>query len=48
MDTRNGALITDIVENSSMDEGGLQKGDVIVGFNGKSIAKPADLQRMVL
>ena len=29
MDTRNGALITDIVENSSMDEGGLQKGDVL-------------------
>ena len=48
MDTRNGALITDVVENSSIEEAGLQKGDVIVGFNGKSIAKPADLQRMVL
>ena len=48
MDTRNGALITDVVENSSIEEAGLQKGDVIVGFNGKSIAKPADLHRMVL
>ena len=48
MDTRNGALITDVVENSSIEETGLKKGDVIIGFNGKFIAKPADLHRMVL
>ena len=47
MDTRNGALITDVVENSSAEEAGLQKGDVIVGFNGESIVKPADLQSVV-
>ena len=47
MDTRNGAIITDVVENSSAEEAGLQKGDVIVGFNGESIVKPADLQRVV-
>ena len=47
MDTRNGALITDVVENSSAEDAGLQKGDVIVGFNGESIVKPADLQSVV-
>ena len=48
MDTRNGALIIDVVENSSIEDTGLKKGDVIVGFNGKFISKPADLHRMVL
>ena len=47
MNTRNGALITDVVEDSPAEEAGIQEGDVIVEFNGKSIADPANLKNVV-
>jgi len=47
IDTRNGALITDVVEDSPAEDAGIQEGDVIVEFNGKSIADPANLKNVV-
>ena len=45
--TRNGALITDVVENSPAEKGGIQEGDVIVAFNDEPIADPANLKNVV-
>ena len=47
MDTRNGALITDVVEDSPAENAGIQEGDVIVEFNGKSISDPSNLKNVV-
>ena len=47
IDTRNGALITDVVEDSPAEDAGIQEGDVIVAFNGKTIADPANLKNVV-
>ena len=47
IDTRNGALITDVVEDSPAENAGIQEGDVIVAFNGKTIANPANLKNVV-
>ena len=45
--TRNGALITDVVDGSPAEEGGIQEGDVIVAFNDEPIADPANLKNVV-
>jgi len=45
--TRNGALITDVVEGSPAEKGGIQEGDVIVAFNDEPIADPANLKNVV-
>ena len=45
--TRNGALITDVVEDSPAEDAGIKEGDVIVAFNGKTIADPANLKNVV-
>ena len=47
IETRNGALITDVVEDSPAEDAGIQEGDVIVAFNGKTIANPANLKNVV-
>ncbi len=47
MNTRNGALITDVVEDSPAENAGIQEGDVIVEFNGKSISDPSNLKNIV-
>ena len=47
MDSRNGALITDVVEDSPAEKAGIQEGDVIVQFNGKSISDPSNLKNVV-
>ena len=47
IDTRNGALITDVVEDSPAEDAGIQEGDVIVAFNGKTISDPANLKNVV-
>jgi len=47
INTRNGALITDVVEDSPAEEAGIKEGDVIVAFNGKRIADPANLKNVV-
>ena len=45
--TRNGALITDVVDNSPAKESGILEGDVIVEFDGELIANPANLKNVV-
>ena len=47
LDTRNGALITDVVEGSPAEKSGLQEGDLIIIFNGESISNPANLKNVV-
>ena len=47
IETPNGALITDGVEESPAKLGGIQEGDVIVEFDGEPIANPANLKNIV-
>ena len=47
IDTRNGALITDVVKGSPAEKSGLQEGDLIITFNGESISNPANLKNVV-
>ena len=47
IETRNGALITDVVDGSPAEEGGIQEGDVIMEFDGEPIANPAKLKNVV-
>ena len=47
IDVRNGALITDVVGGSPAEESGIQEGDVIIEFDGESIANPANLKNVV-
>ena len=47
IDVRNGALITDVVDGSPAEESGIQEGDVIIEFDGESIANPANLKNVV-
>tara|TARA_B100001123_G_C15320356_1_gene1027668 strand:+ start:1617 stop:3023 length:1407 start_codon:yes stop_codon:yes gene_type:complete len=47
LDTRNGALITDVVDGSPAEKSGLQEGDLIITFNGESISNPANLKNVV-
>ena len=43
----NGALVTQVVEDSPADVSGLEAGDVIVSYDGQSLAKMRDLPRFV-
>ncbi len=43
----NGALVSDIVENSPADKAGLKRGDVIVEYDGKKTDDPNQLRNMV-
>jgi serine protease Do len=45
--TPTGALISSIVANSPADKAGLQRGDVIVAFNGKAVLYSNDLPKLV-
>lgn len=45
--TRNGALITDVVNGGPAEEGGIQEGDVIIAFNDQSISNPSNLKNVV-
>ena len=47
IDTRNGALISDVVKDSPAEAAGIQEGDVIIEFNGKSISNTANLKNVV-
>jgi serine protease Do len=42
-----GALVSAVVEGSPAEKAGVKRGDVIVEFDGKKIAKTADLPRLV-
>ncbi len=43
----NGALVSDVVENSPAEEAGIQRGDVIIEFNGKKVDEPYILRNTV-
>lgn len=47
LDTRNGAIISQVVEDSPADKGGIKSGDVIVEFDGVEIHNPSHLQNVV-
>ena len=42
-----GALVSDVVSGSPAEKAGIQRGDVIVSYLGKSVAEARDLSRMV-
>ena len=45
--TRNGAIVSDIIENSPAAKSGLEEGDVIVTFEGKEISNGSELKNLV-
>ena len=45
--TLDGALISDVVDDSPADKAGLEKGDVIVAFNGEDILDASDIRNSV-
>ncbi|MDO4442418.1 MAG: trypsin-like peptidase domain-containing protein [Slackia sp.] len=45
--TAEGVYVANVYEGTGAAEGGLQRGDIITGFDGKPIASPSDLQLMV-
>jgi len=47
MKNTNGALVSNVEKGSPADKGGLEAGDVITKFDGKSIATSSDLPRAV-
>jgi serine protease Do len=42
-----GAVISDVTKGSAADKAGIERGDVIVEFNGKSLENGSDLPRLV-
>jgi serine protease Do len=42
-----GVLVADITENSPAERAGLQRGDVIIGYEGKEVDEPTTLRNMV-
>ncbi len=47
MNSRDGALVTQVVGNSPAELGGVQEGDVIVKFDNKNITDPSNLRNIV-
>lgn len=46
-DSMRGVILTDIGQGSPADKAGLEKGDIIVEFNGISLSKTTELQQLV-
>jgi serine protease Do len=42
-----GALVAEVMEDSPAEKSGLERGDIVIGFGGKNIASPNELQRVV-
>jgi serine protease Do len=42
-----GALVAEVIEDSPAEKSGLERGDIIIGFDGKDIGSPNELQRVV-
>lgn len=47
LDNARGALVSQVVENSSAEKAGIKAGDVITSINGKSIANAAELRNAI-
>ena len=47
LSSQNGALVAGVVQGGPADKAGVQKGDVIVGYNGVAINSPNDLSDQV-
>ncbi len=47
MNSRDGALVTQVVGNSPAELGGVQEGDVIIRFDNKNITDPSNLRNIV-
>ena len=47
LDDPNGALVADVTSDSPADKGGLERGDVIVGYDGHTVKENADLPLLV-
>jgi membrane-associated protease RseP (regulator of RpoE activity) len=45
--TRDGLLVNDVSSDSPADRAGLERGDVILTFNSRSVTEPSDLRQMV-
>jgi Do/DeqQ family serine protease len=43
----NGALVADVVEDGPAEKAGIQRGDVIVDYDGKAVVDPGTLRNMV-
>ena len=44
---REGVVVVGLMRNSPAEQGGMQRGDVIVRFNGEAVRQAEDLQRLV-
>ena len=47
MESRDGALVTQVVEDSPAEVGGVEEGDVIINFNNRKITDPSNLRNIV-
>ena len=47
METRDGALVTQVIEDSPAEKGGVEEGDVIIRFDNKNISDPSNLKNTV-
>jgi serine protease Do len=47
VESREGALVADVVSDSPADEGGIERGDIIIAYDGKAVKDSHDLPSMV-
>jgi serine protease Do len=47
LETRNGALVADVVENGPAAKAGIRRGDIIIRFNGEEVEAQRELPTMV-
>ena len=47
MESRDGALVTQVVEDSPAEVGGVEEGDVIINFDNRKITDPSNLRNIV-
>jgi serine protease Do len=47
LDTTSGVVVTEVRRDSAAEKAGLQPGDVIVGFQGREVTTPRELQSLV-
>lgn len=47
VENREGALVSDVVADSPADDGGIERGDIIIAYNGKDVKDSNDLPAMV-